>query len=331
MNFTGRASAYDTPAWRRVLPNPSVVDYATASDWIPGFNPADVQKALKQCNNIRNLTQLDLSCLFWATQAKGPQIRFRALEPDSSEDFCNDRDHFLCFRCARWVPDSQLARHLPYEEMVRYCASHVSSGYLVPSSTDHCRMSASYQYSRVESNYWHLRSLNTPDFPSFCQMCNCMVMSSALRLHDSREFCRHAKLAISITHGIFGESRFSYYPGHPCFHTSFIGKWPVLSLVALRAREKAMYSLLFGILNRARALLTLFAPFNVDIPVLRCVLSFLVPPGTWCQNLLDTCTVGDLIALTLEDKHRAAKSYLCLLAMSSSSWQLQDRFGLALA
>ena len=137
MSSVGPAAASDTPAWRRVLPNPSVVEYVTASDWIPGFNCANVQKALKQCNNIRNQMQLDLSCLFWSTQAKEPQIRFRNLETDFSEDFYNDRDHFLCFKSARWIPDNQLARHLPYEELVRFCATHVSAGYLVPSSTEH--------------------------------------------------------------------------------------------------------------------------------------------------------------------------------------------------
>ena len=65
--------------------------------------------------------QVDLSCLFWSTQSKAPQIRFRSLEIDHDDDFANDRDHFLCFRCARWIPDNLLARHLPYDELVRFC------------------------------------------------------------------------------------------------------------------------------------------------------------------------------------------------------------------
>ena len=327
----GPAAASDTPAWRRVLPNPSVVEYVTASGWIPGFNCAIVQKALKQCYNIRNQMQLDLSCLFWSTQAKEPQIRFRNLEVDLSDDFHNDRDHFLCFRCARWIPGNQLARHLPYEELVRFCASHISTGYLIPDRTDTCRMSSSYQYSRVESNYWHLRYLNLPDYPSFCQKCNCVVMVSALPLHDSHDFCRHAKLATSITFGIFSKTRFSYYPGHPLHHFFYVGKWPILALLALRNHEKATWALLFGILNRTRALSVLDVLSNVDVSTVRDILSFLVPPCSWCQNILFSDTVEDIVELTLDDKRQTAKRYLCLIAKCNSSSQLRDRFGLSMA
>ena len=317
----------DTAAWRRVLPNPSVIDFAAEPNSFSDMTTTDLQKAREHCTNVRNHMQLDFSCMFWSTQSKASQLRFREKEDINFKDFANDRDHFLCFRCAQWIPDVALCQHLPFDEMLGLCISHIANCHLVQDKTKKCHVSASYQYSREDSNYWHTHYLNQSDWPSFCQNCKCMVMHTTLPLHNNHNFCNHAKLARSMTNGTFSKSRFCHYPGHPLHHLFYVGRWPVMTLLALRQRDACLMDFLFGILTRTQALASFGG--NLDALSVKSILAFIVPSSGWNHRAFLSETCEDVISMVLGGVLQTAMKYLCLLARANGSFQRSDRLGLS--
>jgi hypothetical protein len=155
-------------------------------------------------------------------------------------------------------------------------------------------------------------------------------MHTILPLHSQcLTFCNHAKEACALNSGILTGCRFSQYPGHPLFHLFYTGKWPIAALAFLHLEESIAQTMLFVNYHRILALsLSLFGFFELNIPVLRCVLSFLchkqVPTFAQYSELLDS-----VLDLVLCNKTKTAKRLVCLFAKTSRRIQQSDRFELS--
>ena len=140
-----------------------------------------------------------------------------------------------------------------------------------------------------------------------------------------RNFCSHARQACAIMPGFLTIGRFNHYPGHPLAYLYYIGIWPVTALAALHLWESVAKTMLFVNYHRAIAL---SISLRGDVPVFRCVLSFLcskhMPPLDQYSELLDS-----ILELILSGKYVSAKRLICLFARSSRRIQLSDRFNLS--
>ena len=286
----------------------------------------DAAGSLAWAQDYRSSLGLDLSSLFWSTQSKHHQLRVRLCEPPNDLDFSNLVEHFLCAKCGTWVPDRFFEQHLPLGELSLLSVASSAVSHMVPDSSYHCRLAFRNHERRAEKNHWFVHHLLKPDWPSFCHKCHCMIMHSALPLHSqSPNFCRHARQACAIMPGFLTIGRFVYYPGHPLAYLYYVGIWPVTALATVRLWESVAKTMLYVNYHRAIAL-SIF--LRSDVPVFRCVLSFLCSKP---MPLLDQYSVllDSMLDLILCGKFRSAKRLICLFARSSRRIQLSDRFNLS--
>ena len=320
------------PSWVLVRPDPEPeVDLYVSNAAFICSTPE--KKALEHCKNLCIQTQVGVTALFWSTQSKRLQIAYRdyllGLHLDQglpAAYFSNYRDHFLCFKCERWVSDHRLPDHLNIEELRLYRNSRVSMCHTIPNSTASCRTLAKLPYSRTESNYLHLKLLRLTDFPTYCPKCKCLVMSTFLPTHVSNSmYCAQAKLAVSTSHGTLVATRWSYYPGHPLFHLHYVGRWPVLALLGFKLLHWAARSRLLLNFTRVCAIARCSNFRNLTSPVVLDILDFFDLQCPEDYFLL----LADVYELLLVNKGFAARRLVSFFAKIQDARLLEDPFGLA--
>ena len=80
--------------------------------------------------------------------------------------------------------------------------------------------------------------LRKPDWPVVCPTCHCIVMKSYMHLHCSYiRFCKRSSLANDVAGGSLSTHRFAWYPGNPRAHLFSVGKWTVITILALHANN----------------------------------------------------------------------------------------------
>ena len=301
-------------------------DVYLARDDVP-----DAARALTHVQSLRSDLNMDLCSLYWSTQSKFNQLYVRLNESPHGMNFSNQVEHFLCVKCGTWVPNHSFEQHLSLGELTRYLVASPAHSHMVPDCSYHCRLSHRHHDSRAEKNYWHVHHLVKHDWPTFCQECHCMLMRSTIPLHSqSFAFCRHARKTIAANSGLLTRSRFSHYPGHPLTHLYYVGRWPVASLATLYDKELEAKTMLFINYNRILALsLSLYGFFELDVPVLRLVLTFLCHKR--CAEFVQYAELLDsVLELVLDGKVASAKRLVCLYARTSMRNQQSDRFGLSM-
>ena len=250
--------------------------------------------------------QVHLSPLFWATQDKDTQIAFRATATSSNEDFVDFDVHYLCARCNKWLPACNYPSHLPVNELYRYLVASVHSSFGIPESTTTCKLYLTFPYSREEANFWYQHHLKNPDWPTFCSVCNCLVMHSFLPLHCTNTlFCKHATLAKDVSLGYLTACRFSYYPGHPLLHLYSVGKWAIATLLRLKKQDRADVWQLFEEYHRALALIVLFKDLEVNASIVLGILDFL--PASFRHVGSSFCSYTVTLTNELTNHHRMDK------------------------
>ena len=312
------------------MENQHVTKFLTASNCTPGFNIANVDKALAVCQTNARKLRLDSGCLFWATQARDCQVTFRNRELKNLEDYSLFREHFLCFRCAQWIPDVHYKKHLPLEELRRFCTAHISLRYQIPSCTEACSLTSTFSHPLDEETHWHLFHLQNADWPTFCKKCSCVIMKSVLPLHNlDTAFCEHAILATVVSRGVMTKTRHSFYPGHPRLHLFHLGAWPVLALLALKRQERIESCLVYINLLQLLELTNLQNFGCLDTTTILNILSF------QCMN--DKFRIKDSAFSLLHDisdlvrgrNLKAAEGLARLHFRTTISRQAADRFGLS--
>ena len=297
--------------------------FLSASNSTPGFNTANVDKALALCSEHAATTQLDESCLFWATQAKVAQIRFLDSEATPSENFSQYRDHFLCFKCSHWIPDVHFDKHLACGELLRFLTSHPSQCFLIPARSELCHRYSTFSRSEEEDNFWRQHHLGQEDWPAICSKCSAIVMSTVLPLHrSSQAYCAQATLATTLSQGILTRSRFSFYPGHPLYHLFFIGNWPVTALLISSQFERRSTNLLCACFLRLLALSTTTDILLLSAPVILQIMGY-------CGSTSEMGLLADLVDLILRNKLELAKELVKLHRKACLSRLNTDRFGLS--
>lgn len=283
----------------------------------------DVRKVLEHCKKMCTQLQVGVTALFWSTQGRRLQIAYRDLP---EVHFSNYRDHFLCFKCERWVSDHRLPDHLNIEELRLYGKSRVSMSHTIPDSTESCRRLAKLPYSQTESNYLHLDWLKLTDFPTYCPKCRCLVMSTFLPIHVSNsKYCAQAKLAVSTSHGTLSATRWSWYPGHPLFHLHYVGRWPVLALLGFKLLHWAARSRLLLNFTRVCAIAHCSDFRNLTSPVVLDILDFFDLQCPEDYFLL----LADVYELLLVNKGFAARRLVSFFAKIQDARLLEDPFGFA--
>ena len=325
-SFAADYNEDQTPAWRTVLPDPLTSEYISAMPISTMAEATYANNALVRCSIDRNTLQVNLSPLFWSTQSKDQQIHFRRLIRTYGEVTMHDKEHSLCFKCNRWVPNEHLARHLPLEELKRFHVSHPATSYLVPDSSETCRICAIAPNSRVESNDWYLHYLQEPDWPSFCKTCRTMVMHSSLKVHRSNpRFYAHATMARLTSFGILTKTRFSHYPGRPSSHLFFVGRWNICGLLKLAKHDHRVISQALMDFTCARGIIAWCKPVDLCTPAILVILSFLPDPF----QVRHTPILEELLELCLGDKEEVAKRVLLLYVRQLGNRKLSDRFGMS--
>ena len=314
-----------TPAWRTILPDPLTSEYISAMPISTMAEATYANNALVRCNINRNTLQVNLSPLFWSTQSKDQQIQLRRLIRTYGEETMHGKEHSLCFKCNRWVPNEFFARHLPVEELTRFFVCHPATSYLVPDSSETCRICACAPNSRVENNNWYLHYLQKPDWPSFCLKCKAMVTHSSLKVHCSNpRFCRQATMARSISLGILTKTRFSHYPGRPSTHLFFVGSWNILGFLMLAKHDHSAINQVLIDFTCARGIIACCKRSEICTPVILAILCFLPDHALVRQTPL----LEELLELLLSNRSERAKKVLLFFLRQQGRRKIADRFGM---
>ena len=255
---------------------------------------------------------------------------------------------FASSAISKLIPACDFKTHLPVQELARFLVASLRNSHQIPDNTATCKLCATFLNSREESNFWYLRHLSEPDWPTFCQRCNCMSSFLPLRNSD-KQFCKQATLAKNAAPGFFPVSRFSYYPGHLMRHFYSVGKWPVLSLLRLKKQDFTHVAQLFVEYNRALGIMSLIISPELNPPIILHILSFLpadfrckgsffssytirLQPASALRHVKDRegflPVLGDILELNLGNQTRVARKVLLLYAKSRIR-EHSDRFSIA--
>ena len=192
-------------------------------------------RCLIDCMTAEPKRSLDLATLFWATQCKQAQLDYWCLA--ASTHLTSSQNRLLCAKCGKWILVHDFLAHLNYEQLVAVFRD--PPGLDLEDASPECRRAGGMDLSdnelllTTQLREYHLLQ---PDWLTVCPICHCIVMHAFMHLHESHiKFCKQSSLANNVAGGtISGFHRFAWYPGSPSSHLFCIGKWKIVTILALR-------------------------------------------------------------------------------------------------
>ena len=165
---------------------------------------------------------LVIAVLFWATGGKREQLEFWNLS--ETPELPPNANLLLSAKCGKWIPIKTFHSHLTTMQLTTVLYARISREWQTDASSPACRHSSAA--TLLNENFLlgtQLRDyyLKMPDWP---------VVSP-----DYARFCKRSYLANLVPGGTLITSRFARCPGHPLIHLLYVGEWPVLTIMALRA------------------------------------------------------------------------------------------------